>query len=254
VYSLEGVPDWRASSEYTQRVGDDVFTIAGVHADAAAVVAALEGWDALRRDVDGSVAVRTFEGDSVIDVALAEGGEDAATDVLARLLASGTAIARGVPEWTFRRAGGGRPPSEVVVLERPAAELVALAQEVEAAFTGATWMQLGATVLSFSVRDAAGGAGRSLTDSALWPSVLSTMTAMTDRRSGYGIGGVIDAEAVDGSGRVTDDFAAASTDCVAPSGGGATTRAAFEHLAAVIRPAHPGRSFPQAGLSAPACR
>ncbi|SMH44597.1 hypothetical protein SAMN06295885_2400 [Rathayibacter oskolensis] len=252
--ALGGVPEWRASSEYTQRVGDDVFAVAGVHADAGAVVAALEGWDALRRDVDGRVSVRTFDGDATIDIDLVAGTDDTAAGVLARFLESGSSISRGIPEWTISVAGGARPSSEVVVHgERPAWELVGLAQQIDAAFTGATSMQLGATVLSFSVTGGGEG-GRPLTDSALWPSVLSTMTAMTDRGSGYGIGGVVDAEAADGSGRVVDDFAAASTDCVAPPGGGATTRAAFEHLATVIRPAHPGESFPQAGLSAPACR
>ncbi|QHC65733.1 hypothetical protein GSU68_03450 [Rathayibacter sp. VKM Ac-2759] len=253
--ALDGVPAGLASSGFTQRIDDDVFAIADVHADPRAVVAALEGWDALRRDVDGTVAVRTFDGDSVIEVGLA-GSTDTAIGVLGRFLAAGSAISQGVPEWTIGRpAGGGLPASEVVVHgERPAEELLRLAQEIEAAFTGAASMQLGATVLSFSVLDGAGGAGRSLTDSAAWPSILGTMTAMTDRGSGYGIGGVVDAEAADGSGRVVDDFAAASTDCVAPPGGGATTRAAFDHLATVIRPAHPGQSFPQAGLSAPACR
>ncbi|KQQ03634.1 MULTISPECIES: hypothetical protein [unclassified Rathayibacter] len=254
VEALDGVPAWLTSSEYTQRVGDDVFAIADVHVDPRAVVAALEGWDALRRDVDGGVAVRTFAGDSAIEVGLAAGSPDTAMGVLERFLAGGTAISRGIPEWTITRpAGGGLPASAVVVHERPAEELLRLAREIEGAFTGATSMQLGATVLSFTVKGG-DGAGRPLTDSALWSSVLGTMTAMTDRGSGYGIGGVVDAEAADGSGRVVDDFAAASTDCAAPPGGGATTRAAFDHLATVIRPAHPGMLFPQAGLSAPACR
>ncbi|MWV58594.1 hypothetical protein [Rathayibacter sp. VKM Ac-2754] len=255
--ALDGVPAWRTSSEYTQRVGDDVLAVGDVHTAGPALVAALEGWDALRRDVDGSVSVRTSAGDAAIDVELAATSDDTAITALARLLASDTAITRGVPEWTIGRpAGGGRPSSEVVVHDdRPADELVRLAQEVEAAFVGATAVETGPSVLNIEVRGPQGGDGaRSLVDSAVWPSVLATMTAMTDRGAGYAIGGVIDAEAADGSGRVVDDFASSSMMCAAPSGGGATTRAAFAHLDAVIRPAHPGESFPHSGLSAPTCR
>lgn len=254
--ALGTAPEWRRSSELTLRVADDELAFPGLHGGGVPVAS----WDELRRRVDGSVSARVLEGDATLEIALDPAAAATPLDTLALLLDPRSAISGGAPEWTIRQAASEtRGASEILVRhDRPVAEIVSLTRELDAAFSGvrSSSVQLNGAVLSIAARgdrETAGDA-RTLRASTLWPRVLATMTALTDRGSGYAIGGEIAAEAADGSGFVDDSFSSSSMACTAPPQAGETTLAAFEHLSTVIRAAHPGQSFPFGGLTAPACR
>ncbi|MDY0914745.1 hypothetical protein [Rathayibacter festucae] len=253
--ALRTAPAGQRSSELVLRAGDDVLSIADPRERSAPVGA----WDALRRGIDGSLSVRTVESYPVLAITLAPTSAANALDALDLLLEQRSAITGGDPDWTIEQpATDTRGAASIRVQEeRPADEIVRLAHEIDGAFSGVreSTVHLNGTVLSVALTGAPGTAvPRSLRDTVLWPRVLGTMTALTDRGSGYAIGAEIAAEAVDGSGPVVDSFTSSTLQCAATPGAGATTQAAFEHLRTSIRPAHPGESFAFNGLTAPACR
>lgn len=253
--ALVTAPAGRRSSELVLRVGDDVLAIADPRDRSAPV----EAWDALRRGIDGSLSVRTVESYPVLAITLAATSAATPLDTLDLLLEQRSAITGGDLDWTIEQpATEARGAASLRVQEqRPAEEIVRLAHEIDGAFSGVreSTIHLDGAVLNVALTGAPGTAApRSLRDTVLWPRVLGTMTALTDRGSGYAIGAEITAEAADGSGPVVDSFASSSIACAATPGAGGTTQAAFEHLRASIRPAHPGESFAFNGLTAPACR